>query len=106
MKYATLRSYALSLPEVTEEPHHQLNSFRVRGRIFATVPPEQEHVHLFVSEQQREVALALYPEFIEKLFWGGKVVGVRVALAGAKAAPVKELLRRAWEYKRSRPRWA
>jgi hypothetical protein len=62
VKFATVLKYALSLPEVTEEPHHHFGSFRVRGRIFVTVPPEQEHIHVFVAELQRETALALYGE--------------------------------------------
>jgi hypothetical protein len=84
---------------VTEEPHHQLSSFRVRGKIFVTIPPEQEHIHVFVSEQQCEQALAMYPSFTEKLLWGGKVVGVRIALAGADPRAVKALVRSAWQHK-------
>jgi hypothetical protein len=99
VKFATVRKYALSLADVTEEPHHHLGSFRVQGKIFVTVPPEEVHVHVFVSEHEREVALALYPEFTEKLLWGGKVVGVRVALASAKAGAVKALVRQAWEHR-------
>ena len=106
MKFATVRKYALSLAEVTEEPHHHFGSFRVRSKIFVTAPPEQEHIHVFVSEQQREVALVLYPEFVEKLLWGGKVVGVRVALASAHAGAVKKLVRQAWEYKSPKQRQA
>jgi hypothetical protein len=32
------RSLALALPGVTEEDHHGITSFRVDGKIFATVP--------------------------------------------------------------------
>lgn len=99
MKFATVRSFALSLPEAREEPHHHFGSFRVRGRIFVTVPPEQEYIHVFVAEQQRDQALAMYPAFIEKLYWGGKVVGLRVALSRAEAPVVKRLVRQAWESK-------
>jgi hypothetical protein len=75
-----IMSGALSLEAVTEEPHHHFSSFRVRGKIFVTIPPGEEFLHVFVDDQAREVALALYSEFIEKLLWGGKVVGVRVSL--------------------------
>jgi hypothetical protein len=84
---------------VTEEPHHHFSSFRVRGKIFVTIPPEQTHLHVFVSETQREQALAMYPQFVEKLLWGGKVVGIRVALADAEAAVVKMLVKQAWIHK-------
>ena len=32
------RQLALALPEATEQDHHGMASFRVRGKIFATVP--------------------------------------------------------------------
>jgi hypothetical protein len=63
MKIGSLRKYALSLEAVTEEPHHHHSSFRVRGRIFVTIPPDERCIHVFVSEEDRQQALALYPEF-------------------------------------------
>lgn len=99
MDLKAIRSQALSLPEVTEEPHFDLASFRVRGKIFITVPPAETHLHLFVSEQERELALALYPEFIEKLMWGQRVAGLRLTLSKARPAVVRSLVRKAWENK-------
>jgi hypothetical protein len=40
----------------------------------------------------REVALALYPEFVEKLFLGGKVVDLKAVLEAATFAVVKSLV--------------
>jgi hypothetical protein len=91
-----VRRHALSLPEAAEAPHHHFGSFRVRGRIFATWPPEGTHLHVFVGEEERERALALEPGWIEKLSWGGKVVGVRITLRPARAALVCGLLDAAW----------
>ncbi len=71
----------------------------MRGKIFVTIPPGQTHIHVFVSEEQRERALAIYPAFTEKLLWGGKVVGLRLALAGAPAVVAKQLVRQAWQHK-------
>lgn len=99
MKLTEVRKIAMSLPETTEEPHFNYSSFRVLGKIFATVPPEGEHVHVFVGEEQREQALALDPAFIEKLLWGKRVVGLRIALDKAKPATVKKLLSQAWSGK-------
>ena len=99
MKLAALRKLALSLPEVTEEPHHDFGSFRVRGKIFVTVPPGEEFLHVFAPEPVREQALALYPTYVEKLLWGGKVLGVRVKLSEADPAVVKALVREAWQHK-------
>jgi hypothetical protein len=94
-----LRTYSLSLPETSEEPHFNYNSFRVKGKIFVTVPPDEEFVHVFVDGEQRDTALALYPEAVEPLTWGKKVVGVRIFLAKAKIGFVQGLVRSAWERK-------
>ena len=96
MKLAEVRRFALSLPEAAEAPHFNYASYRVRGKIFVTVPPEQEHIHVFVADEERDRALALDPDFLEKLHWGSTVVGLRVALAAAKPAVVKQLVRQAW----------
>jgi len=94
---AQLRKLALSLPEATEAPHFQRSAFRVRGKIFATVL--DEHLHVFVGEEQRSAALALYPAFIEKLPWGAKIVGLRIHLPRATEAVEVQLLRQAWSAK-------
>lgn len=99
MKFTAVRRYALTLPGVTEEPHHHYGSFRVRGKIFVTVPPDETHIHVFVDEAAREQALVVHADFVEKLFWGGKVCGIRIRLDAAKPAAVKELVRRAWAHK-------
>jgi hypothetical protein len=99
MKLAGVRRIALALPDTTEEPHFGFTSFRVRGRIFVTVPPDEAHIHVFVDEQVREVALIMDPAFLEKLLWGGKAVGLRVELERARPAAVKALVRQAYAHK-------
>ncbi|MBN8886315.1 MAG: MmcQ/YjbR family DNA-binding protein [Rudaea sp.] len=99
MKIAAVREYALALPETAEAPHFNYAAFRVRGKIFVTVPPAETHIHVFVGEEEREPALALYAEFVEKLFWGEKAIGLRVELAKAKPAVVRQLVHKAWETK-------
>jgi hypothetical protein len=95
MKLSDARRIAMSLPEATEEPHFASTSFRVNGKIFATAPPGGEFLHVFVTEEERELALVMEPGFLEKLFWGGKVRGLRVVLPKAKQKVVAELLMRA-----------
>lgn len=97
MKLDAVRTHAMSLEAVTEEPHHDYSSFRVRGKIFVTVPPAEDVIHVFVGEEDREPALAMHPNFIEKLLWGGKVVGLRIALASANPSAVKTLVSKAYE---------
>jgi hypothetical protein len=96
MNLEQVRRFALSLPEVMEEPHFEYTSFRIRGKIIATAPPDGEHLHIFVGDQVRDLALATEPAFLEKLFWGNQVRGLRVLLARAKPRVVNELVREAW----------
>jgi hypothetical protein len=93
---AAARKFALSLPETTDEPHHDFSSFRVKGKIFATVPPAGTHLHLFVDDDLREQMVATSPEAFEKLWWGEKVVGLRVNLSVASRTVVLDLLQAAW----------
>jgi hypothetical protein len=99
MKLDQVRRFALTLPDVTEEPHFHYTSFRVRGKIFATAPPDGGCVHVFLADVERELALALYPAFVEKLFWGKKLAGIRLTLATATPNAVNALLRQAWSHK-------
>ena len=99
MNAEDVRRIAMSFPESTEEPHFDFLSYRVGGKIFATVPPGDEYLHVFVGEQRREVALALYPESYEKLWWGKSVIGVRITLSDADPSDVEDLLHQAWRRK-------
>jgi hypothetical protein len=87
---------ALALPEATEAPHFDMASYRVRGKIFATVPPDGEHLHVFVSEEDVPAWIAGDPAAFEELRWGRKLSGVRVRLAAASPEHVAEALEDSW----------
>ena len=95
------RRIAMALPGTLEAPHHHFTSWRLeaKGRIYATAPPAGDALHVFVGADERDAALAMHPGCVEKLLWGGKVVGLRVWLASATPAIVKSLLRQAWRAK-------
>lgn len=99
MKLAEARKFALSLPEANEEPHFQYSSFRVKGKIFATVPTDKKHLNIFVDDERRELAMSMFPDAYEKLWWGKRVVGVTVVLSAADASDVQDLLYSAWKRK-------
>ena len=94
-----VRQFALSLPEASEAPHFNFSSFRIKGKIFATVPPDESHLHLVVDDSMREMMVEMAPDAYEKLWWGKKVVGLRVKLALAHEPDVKTLLKNAWKKK-------
>ena len=104
MTLAQIRKHALSLAGVTEEPHFDRTSFRVSGKIFVTAKPPEPYINVFVPEELREPALEMYPAFLSKLFWGGKVVGVRIELPKADPRVVRELAAGAWQSRASKKR--
>ena len=95
----SVRAFALSLPATTEEPHFDMSSFRVRGKIFATVPPDGEHLHVFVDEAEVHAAVAEDPAAFEPLMWGQRLRGLRIHIAAAPGDRVAELLEESWRRK-------
>ena len=94
-----VRELATSLPDVTEEPHFHFTSFRIDGRIFATMPPSGALLHVFVPEEERELAVAAHPDVCETLHWGKRLVGVKVNLKAADEGLVETLVRAAYDDK-------
>lgn len=99
---AQARAFALSLPGTSEQPHHEMTSFRVLGKIFATAPPDESRLHVFVDEGEIEVCVATDPRAYERLMWGRQVRGLRILLAAAPEDRVRELLAEAWRRKATR----
>lgn len=89
------RELALSLPEVSEEDHHGMDSWRVRGKIFATVP-DQDHIRVMVEEPEVHAAVEENPSCCEPFYWGSRLACVVVSLPRAEAGLVRELLVEAW----------
>jgi hypothetical protein len=100
MRMDTARRFALSLPETTEEPHFEKSSFRVKGKIFATVPEGGGYLHIPVGVAEVEALVAEDPTTYEAIVWGKRASDwVRVHLASADTAQVRELLEDAWRAK-------
>lgn len=91
-----LRRIALALPETSEQPHFEMTSFRVRGKIFATIPPDRQHAHVFVDDESVRMAVSLDASVFSELWWGKRLAGVRIGLAGADAGFVADLVADAW----------
>ena len=96
---ALVRQFALALPGATEEPHFDMTSFRVRGKIFATATPDEIHLHVFVDEPEVSTSVGENPAAFEPLLWGRKVRGVRVSLPGAPPERVRDLIEESWRRK-------
>jgi hypothetical protein len=94
----TARRLALALPEATEQDHHGFPSFRVAGRIFATLP-DDAHLRIMLGPEQTAEAVARFSEAVQELHWGRRLRGVTVLLPAAPADAVEELLADAWQAK-------
>jgi hypothetical protein len=93
-----VRKLALAYPETVEQEHFGNPSFRVRGKIFATVPDEL-HLNVMIDPFDVDAAVRAEPDCCEELWWGKELRGVRVSLHNAAPAMVEALLHAAWKRK-------
>jgi hypothetical protein len=101
---ASARRMARRLPDVTEQDHHGRPSFRVAGKIFATVP-DDGHVNVFVDLDEVPGLVEEYPA-CAGLYWGKRLRGVQVDLASVPAGLLGELLTDAWRLRAGQRRHA
>ena len=95
------RRIALSLPETVEQDHHGRPSFRVAGRIFATLW-DAEHMNVMLDEPGIRTAVQAMPDVCSEVWWGKRLRAVRVALPRTERELLRELLTDAWEGKAPR----
>jgi hypothetical protein len=91
------RSLALSLPEAVEQDHHGRPSFRVGGKIFATIQGEQR-MNVMLDEDGIRTAVESAPDSCEEVWWGKRLTAVGVTLARTDRESLAELLADAWEH--------
>jgi hypothetical protein len=98
MRLDTARKFALSLPEANEEPHFAAGSWRVKGKIFATIPPGGRVLRIPAGADETQALVSEDPAAFAAVVWGERVVPdwVEVNLAKASAKQVRELLEDAW----------
>jgi hypothetical protein len=92
------RRLALSLPEAVEQDHHGRPSFRVAGRIFATLWDE-DHMNVMLDEPGILTAVQDHPEVCAAVHWGKRLAAVRVTLSVTESELLNDLLADAWEHK-------
>jgi hypothetical protein len=97
----TVRRLALALPEAVEQDHFGRPSFRVKGRIFATLP-DSHHLNVMIDVFDVDGVVREYPSACQELWWGKKLSGVRVNLGAATPELIGELLTAAWRRKAPR----
>jgi hypothetical protein len=92
------RQLALALPEAVEQDHHGRPSFRVAGKIFATLVGRR-HMNVMLDEPGILTAVQGHPGSCSEVEWGKRLAAVRVDLDEAEPRLVADLLADAWEGK-------
>jgi hypothetical protein len=92
------RELALALPEAVEQGHHGFPSFRVGGKIFATLRDEG-YMNVMLDEAGIRTAVEAEPTTCEEIWWGKRLAAVRVDLGRVDAELLASLLADAWEGK-------
>lgn len=91
------RQLALGLPDTVEQDHHGRPSFRVAGKIFATLWDER-HMNVMLDQPWILTAVEDHHWCAER-WWGKRLAAVEVDLEAADPAVLAELLADAWEGK-------
>jgi hypothetical protein len=95
------RQLALALPDSVEQDHHGRPSFRVGGKIFATLWDER-HLNVMLDEGGIRTAIDGRPDACAEVWWGKRLAAVRVDLERIEPDALRELLADAWETKAPR----
>lgn len=91
----TLRKLALALPEAEEKPHFERASFRVRGKIFATLSVADKQAVLKLPIPDQTVLVGSEPDIFFLAGWAHQG-WTGVHLAKIKKQPLEELVTTAW----------
>jgi len=94
---ALFRKLALALPDAAEAPHFEATSFRVKGKIFATLGEFGRQAVLKLTPEQQEMMAEAEPDIFERIpnAWGLKGWTL-MRLKAADRKTVESALRTAW----------
>lgn len=91
------RKLALDLPEVVEASHMNHPDFRVGGKIFATLWPDDHWGMVKLTPEQQTMFARSEPKIFEPIKGGwGRRGATKVLLHAAKKSSVKKALIAAW----------
>ncbi len=90
------RALALSFPEAIEAPHFERASFRVRGRIFATIAADNQSGMLKLDLDTHEALLRAQPKAFFSFGGFSRTGATGVHFSRLRKALLRELLVQAW----------
>ena len=91
------RDLALSLPEAIESAHMGHADFRVRGKIFATLEPDETYGMAKLTPEQQATFVRTEPKVFQPIkgAWGRRGC-TKVSLEAATEPSVRQALAAAW----------
>lgn len=95
------RRLALALPDTVEQDHHGRPSFRVAGKIIATLW-DGSTMNVMLDEPGIRTATSDHPDWCAERYWGKRLAAVAVDLPKAPERELREMLTDAWEGKTGR----
>lgn len=91
------RGIALSFPDAEERSHMNHPDFRVQGKVFATLGPDETWGMAKLTPTQQQNFLRLEPAFKPASGKWGDGGATIITLAGASEAAVRDALTAAWK---------
>ena len=96
-----VRKIAISLPQTVELDHHGIPSFRIHGKIFATLW-DLTHLNVMLPPLRILEVVKENPKFCSAFWWGRQIRCIQIDISKANRTFVKALLNEAWVYKKTK----
>lgn len=92
-----VRQFALALPEAVEQDHHGFPSFRIGGKIFATLREDRPRMMVKLDPEDQRNLCEAHPGVVEPVpgYWGRKGATF-VAFEACDRSLIEALLAMAW----------
>jgi hypothetical protein len=96
MRAATVRAFALSLPEAEERETWETATFRVRNKIFVMFDDKERHLWMKSTHDEQQALIAMNPHAFFVPSYVGSKGWIGVVVSKAERGEVEELLTEAW----------
>jgi len=96
MRAATVRSFALSLPEAEERETWETATFRVRNKIYVMFDEKERHLWIKSTHDEQQALIAMDPEAFFVPSYVGSKGWIGVVVSRADRGEVEDLITEAW----------
>jgi len=96
IRAATLRTFALGMPEAQERETWETATFRVRGKIFFMYSEHERHAWIKSTSDEQLALVAMDPDAFFVPPYVGPSGWIGVVLSKADGGEVRELVTEAW----------